>query len=279
MKNIRHMRALCFALLFVGSSALRAEPVGEISIVVGLAYGTPPNGTRTELAVAYPVSADEFIETKEGGGMSVIFLDGTEFRLGSKSSAMMDRFLFDPNAPAGGALQLGEGVFRFISSAGSDHNGVEIQTPNSVIGIRGTDFVAIVDHAKGTTLGTASGLIEVTAMNTGQTNAINPGQMGQVQPDGSVSVVEAPVPADELACWLAQDTYICLAEASEAGAPPASVDPKAEDREAPEPNNNSPDPPAPNNPGDPVNDPADPGPNDPGSDPGQGGGGGGYDGG
>lgn len=258
----------------LGYKALSSEPIGHVSILEGKAYGTPLNGVRHELTPDISIAENEYVETKDGG-MTIVFLDGTEFRLGSNSSAMMDKFVYDPNASS--SLQLGAGVFRFISSAGSDHDGVQIQTPNSVIGIRGTDFVAIIDIENGVTVGTGSGLIEVSSYGTNEVSPVAPGQYSTISPNGSITVQDAPVSADELICWLSKDSYICNQEVKNTEASPVEKDDT--ERESPEPNNTPSDSPSPDNPGDPVNDPADPGPNDPGSDPNDSGDGGGYDGG
>mgnify|MGYP000386201227 CR=1 FL=1 len=276
MKSLSHALPLA-ALLAAALSAVpaAADPIGNVEDVAGEAHGTPPNGVRRQLAVAETLVQDEFVETQPGGGMTVVFLDGTEFRLGSNSSALLDRFLYDPNAAGGdGVVQLGQGVFRFISG-GQTHDGVQVQTPNSVIGIRGTDFVVVVDRDNGTTVGTQSGLIEVTALRSGQNFAVDPGRVGRIQPDGSVAVEEAPVPVDQLACWLSQDSYVCVAEASGTGTSPLGDDLGGQ---GPGPGQDPTDPgpgpgpgPGPSDPGDDAgNDPNDPGPSDPGNDPGPG---------
>lgn len=275
MKPLTRALPFCILLALPFPGQALAEAVGSVEALAGEAHGTPPGGVRRQLALAETLVQDEFVETQVGGGMTVAFLDGTEFRLGSNSSAMLDRFLYDPSAAGGdGVVQLGQGVFRFISGAGTEHDGVQVQTPNSVIGIRGTDFVVLIDRDAGTTVGTASGMIEVSTLRTGETFAVEPGKLGRIAPDGSVSLEEAPVPAGELACWLAQDSYVCIAEAgSGATAAPVGDDLGGPEGGTAEPSGPGPGPsdPGPNDPGDDAgNDPADPGPSDPGDDPGAG---------
>jgi len=270
------MRAwlLASALLVLPMPSYGVDPIGSVEIVTGEAYGTPPRANRRQLALSDALVQDEFIETKSQAGVSIRFADGTSFHLGSDSSAKLDRFLYDPSAAsADGVVQLGEGVFRFISGAGQSHEDLTIQTPNSVIGIRGTDFIVVVNLAIGTQLGTLSGLVLAKSLQSGQEIAIEPGRLGSIDTNGVVAVEDSPVPEDEFACWLAQDIYVCQVAEGGAGAAAAPAEKSdvlgGDDKggpAAPAGPGPGPDP----DPGDPGGDPGDDPGNDPGSDPGEG---------
>ncbi|HKY94932.1 MAG TPA: FecR family protein [Kiloniellales bacterium] len=256
-----------------------AEPIGNVGDLNGDAFGTPPQDVRRQLALADGVAQDEFVEVPGAGGITIIFVDGSAFHLGSNSSAKLDKFLYDPAAANGnGVVQLGQGVFRFISAPGTSHEGLEIQTPNSVIGIRGTDVVVAVNYQSGTSVGTLEGLAEARSKQTGQVVAVPPGDVAAIGLDGNATVGKAPVAADQIACWLGGDEYICLASlggssaSGSAAAPSTFSGNEGQDSEGTaEAAASDPDPGT--DPGDPGSDPGnDPGndPTDPGADPGAG---------
>jgi len=264
-----------------GTLAL-AEPIGNVGDLNGSAYGTPPQDLRRQLALADAVAQDEFVEVPGAGGITIVFVDGSSFHLGANSSAKLDKFLYDPAAANGnGVVQLGQGVFRFISAPGTSHEGLEIDTPNSVIGIRGTDIVISVDYQNGTSIGTLEGLAEARSKQTGQIVSVPPGDFAMLNNDGTTTVGQAPVGADQIACWLGNDQYICMASlggSAASGAAPStdsfSGGPMGNDNEGPGGTADAGPGPGPDpGPGDPGSDPGnDPGndPNDPGADPGPG---------
>jgi len=273
--------ALALPVILAGTLAW-AEPIGNVGDLNGSAFGTPPQDLRRQLALADAVSQNEYVEVPGAGGITIVFVDGSSFHLGANSSAKLDKFLYDPSAANGnGVVQLGQGVFRFISAPGTSHEGLEIQTPNSVIGIRGTDIVVAVDYTTGTSVGTLEGLAQARSRQTGQIVEIPPGDVASIGLDGSTTVGEAPVGADQIACWLGGDNYICMASlgGSAASGAPTSTDafsggPMGNDNSGAESASSSDPGPGPGpDPGDPGSDPGnDPGndPNDPGSDPGNG---------
>lgn len=276
----RGLLAGVFALPLIMAGALAwAEPIGNVGDLNGDAFGTPPQDIRRQLALADGVAQDEFVEVPGSGGITIVFVDGSSFHLGSNSSAKLDKFLYDPAAANGnGVVQLGQGVFRFISAPGTSHEGLEIQTPNSVIGIRGTDIVVAVDYKSGTQVGTLTGLAEARSKQTGQVVAVPPGDVAAIGVDGIATVGKAPVAADQIACWLGSDQYICLASlggSSAGGSSAAPTDTFAgndgtDGSNPADPASSDPGPGPGPDPGDPGSDPGnDPGndPTDPGADP------------
>jgi hypothetical protein len=217
---------LCAALTGFAFPAM-ADPIGDITKVEISAFGTPPGEQRRDLAVGLPVVQDELLETVVNGGVSVIFADGSEFHLGSASVAALDKFIYDP-AGASGTLQLGAGVFRFIGGA-VEHDNLLVETGTAVIGIRGTDVVIINQPGQGTLVGLASGAVAVAGLASGSMVEARPGQIAVVDAQGEQVVLrDAPVKAEDLACWLTRDPYICKAGGttgtSSAAAAPTGVD-------------------------------------------------------
>lgn len=137
-----------------GRGRLDAGPatssIGMVERVVVWGYGTPPQRATRDLFVRTAVVEDEQIETPRDGAVHLVFADGTSFRLGSQSKAMLDRFVYDPSRARGQmSLDLGVGAFRFISGR-MDKRDYSLRTPTATIGLRGTDFIVDV-LADGTT--------------------------------------------------------------------------------------------------------------------------------
>ncbi|MBL8702134.1 MAG: FecR domain-containing protein [Alphaproteobacteria bacterium] len=132
-------------------SAATSGSIGTVERVVVWGYGTPPQRRTRDLFVRTAVVEDELIETPRDGAVHLVFADGTSFRLGSQSRAMLDRFVFDPARGRGEmSLDLGVGAFRFISGR-MDKRDYSLRTPAATIGLRGTDFIVDV-HPDGSTI-------------------------------------------------------------------------------------------------------------------------------
>jgi len=145
------MRRLLFLpLVLVMSLPASAQEIGRVRQVVLDAYGTPEAKDRRPLYGRTRVTANERIETVDGGGLHLRFLDNTDFHLGSQSIVVLDEFVYDPDTSAGKmAIRLSKGTFRFVSGK-LIKSGVAIRTPTALIGIRGTDFLVVVEE-NGTT--------------------------------------------------------------------------------------------------------------------------------
>lgn len=225
MSDNPRVRSGLLAMVLAGLALpAAADPIGAVTKVEVSAFGTPPGQVRRDLAIGLPVVQDELLETVVNGGASVTFADGSEFHLGSASVAALDRFIYDP-AGASGTLQLGTGVFRFIGGAMA-HDELLIETGTAVMGIRGTDVVIINLPGQGTVVGLAAGAVAVAGLSSGHMVEVRPGQIAVVDAGGDEVVLrDAPVKAQDLACWLARDLYICRAggTAGSSGASAAST--------------------------------------------------------
>ena len=92
------------------------------------------------LLIRDPVYRDEVIETQPESASRIIFDDGTELAVGPGARVTLDEFVFDPDPSiARFVLSAFEGVFRFKSGRLAK-TAYAIETPNAVIGVRGTTF-------------------------------------------------------------------------------------------------------------------------------------------
>ena len=186
-------KAFAVGAVALASIALAAGPlnaageVGNVHLVKVWTYGTPAGGAQQPLYRADDLFADELVETVEDGALHIRFLDNTKLRLGSASRVTLDSFVYDRNTNAGELVaDLGEGVFRFITGK-LNNEGIEIRTPVAVIGVRGTDFIALVTSIS-TIVAVLSGSITVTPRVAGATTTtVGAGQGATVDAAGAVT--------------------------------------------------------------------------------------------
>jgi len=142
--------AMLFAEGIPSSDA--ANPVGTVHSVSVYAYGTVPGAARTALFQNDYVFSGQLVETVEKGGMSILFNDGTEFRLGSAASMTLDKYVYSAKENKGAlAINMVSGMFRFTTGR-INKEGVQLKTPVATIGIRGTDFGVAVEKGTGNTI-------------------------------------------------------------------------------------------------------------------------------
>ena len=128
--------AVVVTIAFAVQTAQAAQEIGEVRVVKGFAYGTPPGASRGPLYRWDDVFADEVVETIKDAGLHVRFLDNTKLRIGSSSRVTLDSFVYNRDTSAGEmVVDLGEGVFRFITGK-LNKEGFQVRTPVAVIGVR-----------------------------------------------------------------------------------------------------------------------------------------------
>lgn len=150
------------AVLSMPALPAAAQEIGRVREVVLDAYGTPAARDRRPLYGRTKVSANETVETVDGAGLHLRFLDRTDFHLGSKSVVILDEFVYDPATSAGKmVIRMSKGTFRFVSGK-MVKSGVAIRTPTALIGIRGTDFMVVVEDNGTTGVVVTEGEVEIT---------------------------------------------------------------------------------------------------------------------
>ena len=142
------------ALGVIVPGAAWAQAVGTVNLIKTAAFERLESTDWEELLVQDNVFSNQRVRTPADAALHVVFADGTDFRLGSDSEAVIDSYLYDPKTGTGKAVTtLGKGVFRFISGKIKDHT---IVTPTATLGIRGTDFYVLVADMVGVLVKTGS---------------------------------------------------------------------------------------------------------------------------
>ena len=121
--------------------AQAAEPIGTVGELDGPVTVIRADGTVVDLAVGDAVYMGDVIQTGSGGVIGIVFIDETEFSLGSNGRMVLDELVYDPASGAGSSsFTLVSGAFSFVSGqlAKSGPDAMQVNTPVATIGIRGT---------------------------------------------------------------------------------------------------------------------------------------------
>lgn len=111
------------------------------------AEGRLAGGTSEKLYYDSDVYSAETVTTPPGGGTAIRFLDGTKIQVGSNSTVVLDRFVYDPDTETGeAAISFGQGIFRFVSGS-MNKDGYLLKTPTATLIVRGTVFDLFIDEA------------------------------------------------------------------------------------------------------------------------------------
>jgi len=143
--NLATAMGIAALLTLAGFAATAQQPVvGTIEALQGKAT-VESGGTKQALGAGAVIRMGDVIETAANARLAVRFNDGTALNLGANARFAVDRFAFDPSASkgefVGRALQ---GGFFFVGGRTEAMPGakVEIRSPHTHMGVRGTAFFA-----------------------------------------------------------------------------------------------------------------------------------------
>ena len=140
--------ALLAALSFAASA--QTTGVGYVKTVTGDAWVTTA-GQQVKAAPGTTVSVGSQLKTASSASMGVTFRDNTVMSFGPDTELTVDEYLY---APAQGRLQLtanlARGSLNYVSGviAKLKPESVQVKTPTGIIGVRGTQFVVLVEDAQ-----------------------------------------------------------------------------------------------------------------------------------
>lgn len=137
---LRFAAAATIALLASPATAQDEEsPIGSATQIVRTVTGEIQAQLRY-LLNQDPVFSDEVIETQPESASRIVFRDLTELSVGPNARVTLDEFVFDPEPSISRfVLSAFDGVFRFKSGRLAK-TAYAIETPDAVIGVRGTTF-------------------------------------------------------------------------------------------------------------------------------------------
>lgn len=83
------------------------------------------------------------------GQVSITFADNTQMQVTEHSRLLVDDFVYDPGKSTGKlAMKVALGTVRYASGAIAKNNpaNVNVRTPTATVGVRGTDFISVVNE-------------------------------------------------------------------------------------------------------------------------------------
>ena len=125
----------------------QTQPAGYIKIVMGAGIILRAGG-ELPARPGEAVYQDDGLRTGTDGHLGVTLKDDSRLSLGPNTEARLDRFLFAPASTGVGlAVSVLRGIAAYISGqiAKLSPDSVRLETPNAILGIRGTHVVMRVD--------------------------------------------------------------------------------------------------------------------------------------
>ena len=137
-------------LLFATGVAIADDtaPIGYVKTVSGEAF-VVTSGKSTKAEVGVPVHVNSTLKTSAKSSLGVTFKDETVMSFGPNTELTVNEYLY---APSQGKLKLGsqlaKGSMNYVSGviAKLRPEAVSVKTPTGVIGLRGTQFVVMVEE-------------------------------------------------------------------------------------------------------------------------------------
>jgi hypothetical protein len=185
----RRSRWLGVLLCALAGPALAQAPVGGVKDVRNDVRGQTARRIA-RIAMGDQVFQNELVRTGSDSLARIVFLDDTTLSIGPTSQVRLDRFVFDRDGMGKAVVfNAAKGAFRFFSGS-SDHGAYRVETPQAVIGVRGTVYDVRVE-AGVTTVVLVEGAANVCVRGTTRcVDLIQPGQSVVVRSAG----LDGPAP-------------------------------------------------------------------------------------
>ena len=166
-----------------------AAPAGQLTQTSGYVAVSSAKSAIRAAGNGEAIEAGETVTVGEGAQSVIKFQDGQIIALQSKSIFKVNSYKYDQAAPEKGEsfFSLLQGGLRAITGLIGNSNkvGWKLATPTITIGIRGTDFMAVVNQ--GVFVKVDAGAISAT--NSAGTTVFTAGQIGSVATGSTLGVV------------------------------------------------------------------------------------------
>jgi hypothetical protein len=164
--------------------------MGAAASVRGTVYWLTSDGRHVPITSGGPLYTGERIVTGADGHLQALLLDETVFTIGADSDMVLDEFVYDPDTSVEKvSARVMKGIFRFVTGkvARKDPASMKVTLPVGTIGIRGTDFEAIVQPDGSGVVKLYSGELQITESKTGRVFILNAGEAVTFGSDGFFS--------------------------------------------------------------------------------------------
>jgi hypothetical protein len=146
----------------VGPGSVQPK-IGSAVITKDKVDGQTERGTQP-IAAGTVVYLDEMVRTGVTGRAEILLADRTNLTIAPVTEIRLDKFVYDPDGASGNVVVVATlGAFRFITGL-QPHENYEIKTPVATMGVRGTEFLAVV-KPDGAEIQLNSGAVIVTTIS------------------------------------------------------------------------------------------------------------------
>lgn len=174
-----------------------------ISADIGLATGvegqvfqySDGEGSGRKTQLASPVFLKDRINTGLNSKVSYAFDDASTLSIGENAKVKITKHIYDPDKELRQtAVEVSIGAVRFVvNKARSRDSTFEVLTPSGIAGVRGTEFIVLVEPNGKTTFLGLEGSIETVPLSPdgrpGAPHIVSQGQTLEISEDGKVSTV------------------------------------------------------------------------------------------
>jgi hypothetical protein len=128
-------------------AAASDEPIGNVATLTGSATVTR-NNTPTPLKLQDDIFLNDVLQTSANSTLSVTFNDATTFNLTANARITVDSYVYEDGGKQNAALfDITKGTVAFVAAAVAKTGDMQISTPTSTLGIRGTTGLVQVPEA------------------------------------------------------------------------------------------------------------------------------------
>jgi hypothetical protein len=139
---------LIILILLLMPLSLWAAPIGKISHLEGEADMTTPDGKVALVKASNPVSVGDILRTKAKSKVEVTFLDGNSIFIAERSRLRITRYDNLENKTS--TFDLFRGKTRVVVNSLARKSAIELHTPTSVAGVRGTIWIGTYENGVST---------------------------------------------------------------------------------------------------------------------------------
>ncbi len=142
---------LAIALLLLANDARAEEEIaGRVLLTIGTPVAIGMDGSEQALQRGTAVRQGDTLRTGPSDRLQIRFTDGTRLAMRPDSEISVDDYAFSETAAPSEAqvsMSLNRGGFRTITGDIAERNPARyrVQTPYAVVGVRGTDWSAVID--------------------------------------------------------------------------------------------------------------------------------------
>lgn len=152
----RYVKWLAFLLFTLASFSIHAQTqansAGQVIVTTGQFQAVQANNQIRVLQRGSAIYPGDTLVTNAKSTAQIRFADGSVMALNANTRIKIDQYNYNPNDPKAdtSVLSLIKGGFRALTGALGKRNpqAYKIETPVSVIGVRGTNFGGVLDKGR-----------------------------------------------------------------------------------------------------------------------------------